>query len=170
MVRTLASYIPFQGEDKPDLLPYTQVLFENESPLVICDLIKGLSPIRLYLYGNEKVIPSEWSDLMVSNEREMMGDEDSWCAFLENEAIVDEMKWNLGQMFGKKWQVKRLAPLRLTVLDRNLRFQSALSRAQKTVGHRQLEVTQKIFRWYDECIRERHLELAVSRRCWKAPF
>ena len=50
--------------------------------------------MRLYLYGNQQSIASACSDLMVSIEIHMMDDEDSWCAFLENEPIEDETKWN----------------------------------------------------------------------------
>ena len=163
MVRTLASYIPFDGENKPDLLPYTEALFKNESPSYMIELIKALSPIRLYLYGNQQSLVSAWSNLMVSTEIQMMDDEDSWCAFLENEPIDDEMKWNLGSFLGHKWKVKRLAPLRLAALGENLRFQSALRRAQNTVGHRQLQVTKKVFDWHDECIREGYLRATVSK-------
>lgn len=137
MVRTLASYIPFNGEDKPDLLPYTQALFKNESPSYMVELIKSLSPIRLYLYGNQQSIASAWSDLMVSTETQMMDDEDSWCAFLENEPIEDEIKWKLASLLGHKWKVKCIAPLRLAALA-------------------------ETFDWHDEFVREGYLQATVN--------
>ena len=99
---------------------------------------------------------------MISQETTVMEDEDSWCAFIENEYISDEMKWNIGPMFGSKWQVKRIAPINLTEFDRNLRFQSALRRALKTFSRRQIEITSEIFLWYDKCISHEYLHLEVT--------
>ena len=98
---------------------------------------------------------------MINQETTVMDDEDSWCGFIENEYIDDEMKWNIGPMFGAKWQVKRIAPINLTGLDGNLRFQSALRRALKTFSPRQIDVTSQIFGWYDRCVADRHLQLEV---------
>jgi hypothetical protein len=151
------------SEEKSCLLPYNQTLFNHEHPQYICELLKKLSPLRLYLYGNEEDIPSDWSNLMISRETHLMEDEDSWCAFIENEYIDDEMKWNIGPMFGEKWQIKRLAPIHLTELDENLRFQSALCRAFKTFSHRQIEITSEIFDWYDRCLREGYLPSEVDK-------
>ena len=100
---------------------------------------------------------------MINQETTVMEDEDSWCAFIENEYISDEMKWNIGPMFGSKWQVKRIAPMNLTEFDRNLRFQSALRRALKTVIPRQIEITSELFAWHDKCIREGFLHLEVKK-------
>ncbi|CAF0838365.1 unnamed protein product [Rotaria sordida] len=159
IIRTFDNYIPSMDEQSSCLLPYSQVLFHHEHPQYICELIKKLSPLRLYLYGNEEFILSEWSNLMINSETHVMEDEDNWCAFIENEYIDDEMKWNIGPKFGTKWQIKRIAPINLSELDKNLRFQSALHRAFKTLNHRQIEITAEIFDWYDRCIRERYLQL-----------
>ncbi len=163
IIRILDEYMPSTEEKRPCLLPYTEILFNYEHPEYICELIKKLSPLRLYLYGNEESIPSDWSNLMINHETQVMEDEDSWCAFIENEYIDDEMKWNIGPMFGGKWQVKRLAPINLTELDKNLRFQSALCRAYKTFDPRQIETTSEIFDWYDRCIHEGYLQLEVNK-------
>ena len=162
IIRTLADYIYSNDEEKSCLLPYSQILFNVEHPLYICSLIKKLSPLRLYLYGNETIISSEWSNLLINGETEVMEDEDSWCAFIENEYIDDDMKWNIGPMFGEKWKVKRIAPNNLNDIDRNLRFQSALCRAYKTYNHRQYEITSEIFEWYDKCLRDEYLQLEVK--------
>ena len=100
---------------------------------------------------------------MISQETTVMEDEDSWCAFIENEYISDEMKWNIGPMFGSKWQVKRIAPMNLTEFDRNLRFQSALRRTLKTFSRRQIEITSEIFAWHDKCIHKGFLQLEVKQ-------
>ncbi|CAF2108189.1 unnamed protein product [Rotaria magnacalcarata] len=159
IIRTVDKYIPSTDVQRPCLLPYSQALFNHEDPKYICELVKRLSPIRLYLYGNEEVISSEWSSLMISSETHVMEDEDSWCAFIENEYIDDEIKWNIGPKFGRNWHVKRIAPVNLTGLDKNLRFQSALRRAFKTLNHRENEITAEIFDWYDRCIHEGYLSL-----------
>ncbi len=62
--------------------------------------------------------------------------------------------WNFGSLFGGKWQIKRLAPINLTDLNKNFRFQSTLRRAFKTFSYRQFQITAEIFEWYDRCIRE----------------
>ena len=162
IIRTLDNYIPSTDEEKPCLLPYSQTLFNYEHPHYICELIKKLSSLRLYLYGNDEFISSEWSNLMISRETHVMEDEDSWCAFIENECIDDEIKWNFGSLFGGKWQIKRLAPINLTELNKNLRFQSALHRADKTFTHRQYQITAEIFEWYDRCIHEGYFQLEVN--------
>ncbi|CAF3945015.1 unnamed protein product [Rotaria sordida] len=159
IIRTLDNYIPSNNEEKSCLLPYSQALFNHEHPQYICELIKKLSPLRLYLYGNDEFISSEWSNLMISSETHVMEDEDNWCSFIENEYIDDEIKWNFRSLFGEKWQIKRLAPINLTELNKHLRFQSALRRAYKTFSHRQFEVTSKIFEWYDSCIHEGFLHI-----------
>ncbi|CAF0978985.1 unnamed protein product [Rotaria sp. Silwood1] len=159
IIRTFDNYIPSMDEQKPCLLPYSQILFHHEHPQYICELIKKLSPLRLYLYGNEEFMLSEWSNLMINSEAHVMEDEDNWCAFIENEYIDDEMKWTIGPKFGANWQIKRIAPINLSELDKNLRFQSALRRALKTWNNRQNEITAEIFDWYDRCIREGYLQL-----------
>jgi hypothetical protein len=163
IIRTLDDYIPSLDEEKVCLLPHSQILFNHEHPQYICELIKKLSPLRLYLYGNDEYISSDWSNLMINRETHVMEDEDSWCTFIENEYIDDEMKWNIGTMFGEKWQIKRIAPINLTELDKNLRFQSAFRRAHKTFSHRQIEITSEIFDWYDKCLREGYLQLEVKK-------
>ena len=90
-----------------------------------------------------------------------MDDEDNWCAFLENESIDNDMKWNFSSMFGEKWQIKRIAPINLDNLNENLRFQSALRRAFKTFHQRQIEITAEIFEWYDKCITNGHIQSEV---------
>ena len=162
IVRILDDYVSATDKTKTSLFPYNETLFHHENPQYICQLITKLCPIRLYLYGNEETISSQWSAMMISQETTVMEDEDSWCAFIENESISDEIKWNIGPMFGAKWQVKRVTPITLTGLDRNLRFQSALRRALKTLSPRQIEVTSEIFAWHDRCVRQGFLRLEVK--------
>ncbi|CAF4020305.1 unnamed protein product [Rotaria sordida] len=159
IIRTLDKYIPIDNVENPHLIPYNSALFNNEHPHYICELIKKLSPLRFYLYGNDYLISSEWSNLMITREIHVMEDEDNWCAFLENEPIDNEIKWNFKSMFGEKWKVNHVAPINLSDLDKNLRFQSALRRTFKTFNQRQIEVTAEIFEWYDQCIRNGYLQL-----------
>ncbi|CAF1223722.1 unnamed protein product [Rotaria sp. Silwood1] len=159
IIRTLDKYIPIDDAEKLQLMPYASHLFNNEHPHYICELIKRLSSIRFYLYGNDYYISSEWSNLMITREIHVMEDEDNWCSFLENELIDDEIKWNFKPMFAEKWKVKHIAPINISNLDKNLRFQSALRRAFKTFNQRQIEVTTTIFEWYDQCIRNDYLQL-----------
>lgn len=100
---------------------------------------------------------------MISSEIQIMEDEDSWCAFLENEPIENDIKWNLPFMFGRQWNVPRVAPLDFARLGDELRFHSALRRAFVTFSDRQIEVTAEIFNWYDGCIAEKHLLQEVRR-------
>ncbi|CAF4379094.1 unnamed protein product, partial [Rotaria sp. Silwood2] len=159
IIRTLDKYISIDDAEKSQLMPYSSTLFNNEHPHYICELIKKLSPLRFYLYGNDYFISTDWSNLMITREIHVMEDEDNWCAFLENEPIDNEIKWNFKPMFGEKWKVNHISPINLSNLDKNLRFQSALRRSFKTFSQRQIEVTSTIFEWYDQCIRNGDLQL-----------
>ena len=146
------------------LMPYAKLIFNYENPHYACQLIKSLSPVRFYLYGNQLSISSEWSKLMIATERDVMADEDNWCAFLENQSIDNEIKWNLPFMFGREWKVSRVAPLAFSRLDEEPRFHSALRRAFVTFAERQIEVTAEIFDWYEDCLANGDLRQHVRRR------
>lgn len=162
IIRTLDKYIPTDDTANTCLMPYSSVLFNKERPHFSCELIKKLSSIRLYLYGNDYFISSEWSNFMITWETEIMKDEDNWCAFLENESILDQLKWNFSSKFAKQWQINCLTPINIIDLDKDSRFQSALRRAFITFNRRRLEVTAEIFEWYDQNIRNHHLLLQVK--------
>lgn len=98
---------------------------------------------------------------MIKTEGEIMNDEDNWCAFIENEPIDDEIKWNFGFIFGKDWQPSRITPFNLDQLKIDPRFRSALNRSYRTFALRQIEVTSKLFDWYDDCIRRGSLYISV---------
>ena len=141
-------------------------MFEYESSAVICRWIRSLSPIRMYLYGNEQIIPSEWSKQMISYEpdhtiRRVVNDDD-WCTFIENEPVSDDVKWNFSARHGKSWLIKDLTPVRLDNLDGNIRFRSALRRSNITYQHRMSTVTAEIFDWFDQCVERGHLQNEVS--------
>ena len=149
-VHSLDEYIP-KGEIF-DKLPYGKLIFEYENPSKVCRWLKGLSPIRFYLYGNEKEIPYEWSKMMISTEVELgtgVRNDDDWHTFIEHEAIKDQIKWNVGTLFASDWNIKQYAPLHLLTLVDNLRFRSALRRAHKTFHTRMSTITAQIFEWYD---------------------
>ncbi|UJR32556.1 hypothetical protein I4U23_020017 [Adineta vaga] len=158
VIHQLNDYIPIKDEHI-SLLPYDKLLFSNDHPNFLCRLIKSLSPIRFYLYGNELSILSEWSKLMISTERDVMDDEDNWCAFLENELVHNEIRWNFAFTYGRQWKVSRVAPTDFNQLDENPRFHSALRRAHVTFAERQIEVTSEIFEWYLDCIANGDLRL-----------
>ncbi|CAF1164795.1 unnamed protein product [Rotaria sordida] len=156
VIRQLNDYIP-SSDRHSSLIPYAELLFKNEDPHYISRFIKKLSPIRFYVYGNLLQMPSEWSKLMITTEIDIMDDEDDWCAFLENEYVEDEIKWNFSFIFGRDWKVSRVSPLNFTHLDENLRFHSALRRAHATFAPRQVEVSAEIFDWYANCIKQGYL-------------
>ncbi|CAF1230623.1 unnamed protein product [Adineta ricciae] len=157
IIRQLNDYIP-HTDKHISLLPYDNLLFANEHPNNMCQRIKNLSPIRFYLYGNESSIQSEWSKLMISTETDVMQDEDNWCAFLENERVQDDVKWNFAFTCTKEWKVSRVAPTDFSRLHENPRFHSALRRAFITFADRQIEVTAEIFDWYEICISTESLQ------------
>jgi hypothetical protein len=98
---------------------------------------------------------------MIESEEDVMDDEDNWNAFLENEYVDNEVKWNFAFMLAREWRVKRVSPLDFNQLDDNPRFQSALRRAHITFAERQIEVTAEIFDWYANCIQRGHLQIEV---------
>lgn len=132
---------------------------------MICRLIKNLCPVRLYLYGNEKLIDNSWAHEMIRTETAIMNHEDNWCAFLENEPIRDDVKWNLAVTYSREWNVKLITPISIDTLDQNLRFYSAFRRSQRNTVQRQIQVTVNIFKWYDEFIlREKNISLVGTKR------
>ncbi|CAF3006292.1 unnamed protein product [Rotaria sp. Silwood2] len=158
IIRQFHDYLP-SDERHSSLLPYSKLLFNNENPENICRMIKDLSPIRLYLYGNELKIPSEWSNLMIENEKELIDDEENWICFIENDFISNEIKWNFSFLFGKKWQISRVTPLDLNQLNNDPRFVSALRRSFLTYSQRQIQVTADIFDWYEDCVKKEYIKL-----------
>ncbi|UJR38678.1 hypothetical protein I4U23_031344 [Adineta vaga] len=158
IIRQFHDYLP-SNERHSSLLPYSKLLFNNENPEKICQMIQNLCSIRLYLYGNELKIPSEWSNLMIENEKELMDDEDNWTCFIENDLISNEIKWNFSFLFGKKWQFSRVTPLDLNQLNNDPRFVSALRRSFLTYSQRQIQVTADIFDWYEDCIKREDIKL-----------
>lgn len=99
---------------------------------------------------------------MIENEKELMNNEDSWNAFIENEIIDSDIKWNFAFMFGKQWNVSRVSPFNLNQLKTDPRFQSALHRSHITYSLRQIEITSDLFDWYSNCIKQRFIPLEVS--------
>ncbi len=163
IIRQLNDYIPL-NDVHSSLLPYSRVLFNHENPLYICEIIKKLSGIRLYLYGNELCSSSEWSKLMIETETDLMEDEDNWISFIENEMIDDEVKWNFAYLFARQWKVSRVSPININQLNVNPRFQSAVRRAHITFSERQIEVTARIFDWYNKCLERGYLQHEVNRK------
>jgi hypothetical protein len=157
----LNAYIPL-NDIHSSLLPYSQLLFNYEDPRYICEIIKKLSGIRLYLYGNELCSSSEWSKLMIETEIDLMDDEDNWISFIENEMIDNEIKWNFAHVFAHQWKVSRISPINLDQLSTNPRFQSAVRRAHKTFSERQIQVAAQIFDWYNKCLERKYLSSEVN--------
>ncbi|CAF0830737.1 unnamed protein product [Rotaria sordida] len=151
-------------------LPYGKLLFEYEDPRIICRWIRYLSPIRIYLYGNEQVIPNEWSKQMISNEADdsvkLIVNDDDWYTFLENESVDDSIKWNFSAKHGRTWKITQLTPIKLDSLIDNIRFRSSLRRANITYYSRMSTVTAQIFDWFDECLEYGYIknEFKLTRR------
>ena len=110
----------------------------------------------MYLYGNEQIIPNEWSKVMIANEADhstkRIVNDDDWHTFLENESIADEIKWNFAPKHGRSWEVTQLNPIKLDTLEDNIRFRSALRRSNITFHARMATVTCQIFEWFDVCL------------------
>lgn len=160
VIRQLSEYIP-NGERDSCLIPYSRILFENEDPMKIVELLKNVSSIRLYLYGNVLSELNNWSELLIGGEDEMLSDEDSWSAFIENEKIEDEIKWNFAFLFGKSWKRNRVSPLRIDQLGDDPRFHSSLRRSHRTYSQRQIELTSKIFDWYNKSLEKNFIHIEV---------
>ncbi|CAF3560993.1 unnamed protein product [Adineta steineri] len=160
IIRSLDDYIP--KSEIYDKLPYGKLLFENENPIDICNCLRLLSPIRMYLYGNEEVIPSEWSRLMASTEVDHVDkgivNDDDWCTFLENETVSENIKWNFSIKHGRSWKLTHLTPIQLHTLEDNIRFRSALRRSNMTFYSRMSNVTARLYDWFDTCLEREHLQ------------
>ncbi len=141
-------------------------MFEYEHPKIICRWLRLLSPIRMYLYGNEQIIPNDWSKEMAKNEpdhsvKRIVNDDDC-CVFIENESINDDIKWNFATRHGQFWQIKNLTPIKLDTLNNNIRFRSALRRSKITYQSRMSTVTAEIFDWFDQCLEYGYIQNEVS--------
>lgn len=163
VIRQLSDYIPNSERDSC-LLPYSRILFENEDPSHVSELLKNVSSIRLYLYGNVLSELNNWSELLIGKENEMLNDEDNWSAFIENAKLEDEVKWNFAFLFGKKWKISRVSPFTIDQLGDDPRFHSALRRSHLTYSQRQIEITAKIFDWYNKSVESGfiHIEPKLS--------
>jgi hypothetical protein len=163
IVRALDDYIP--KSEIYDKLPYGKLVFEYEDPKIICRWLRLLSPIRMYLYGNEQIIPNEWSKQMISTEPDQtikrIVNDDDWCTFLENESINDDIKWNFSSKHGRTWEITQLTPIKLDTLEDNIRFRSALRRSTITYQSRMSNVTAQIFEWFDECLEYGYIKQEV---------
>ena len=149
------------NERHSSLLPYSKILFSNENPEFICKLINKLSPIRFYLYGNELCDINGWTKIMIENEHSIMDDEDNWIAFIENEFVDNDIKWNFAFVYGRNWKVSRVSPINFNQLEDDPRFRSALRRSHITCSERQIEVTAQIYDWYEDCIKRDYLHIEV---------
>jgi hypothetical protein len=166
IVRPLDDYIP--KSEVFDKLPYGKIIFEHEDPKTICRWLRFLSPIRMYLYGNEHVIPDEWSKEMISNEVDHSStrivNDDDWYTFLENDPINDDIKWNFSAKHGRSWQVTQLTPIKIDTLVDNIRFRSALRRSNITFHARMSNITAQIYEWFDDCLEYGYIQSEVSRK------
>ena len=91
----------------------------------------------------------------------MINDEDNWSAFIENQSLDDDVKWNFAFLFGKKWKTSRVSPFRIDQLGSDPRFQSALRRSHLTYSQRQLELTSFLFDWYNKSLENHFIHLEV---------
>ncbi|CAF0992294.1 unnamed protein product [Adineta ricciae] len=153
IIRSLHEYIP--KDELYDKLPYGKIIFENEHPTNICRWLRELSPIRMYLYGNEESIQSEWSKQMIADETDHASkyivDDDNWHTFIEHESIHENIKWNFHVKYGQTWKITQYVPIKLNNISQNLRFRSSLRRAHMTFSTRQTTVTAQVYRWFEQC-------------------
>ena len=126
--------------------------------------------MRMYLYGNEESIQSEWSKQMIADETDHAGqyiiDDDNWHTFIEHEPIHENIKWNFHVKYGQAWKVTQYVPIKLHNISQNLRFRSSLRRAHMTFGTRQTTVTAQIYRWFEQCKQYGYLpnEVCIDER------
>lgn len=110
----------------------------------------------MYLYGNEQIIPNEWSKQLIANETDQASqrtiNDDDWHTFIENESISNDIKWNFSAQHAKSWKLTQYTPINLNTLADNIRFRSALRRSTITLQNRMSTVTSQIFEWFDECV------------------
>jgi hypothetical protein len=119
IVKTIYDFIAsktinFNNQNTADDLGFK---FRYNQTKIICDNIKKLAPIRIYLVGNKRTIENEFSALLVEDELDN-GDNDKFeyverCTFMEHESVVDEIKRDVPGYLGCKWKVTKTIPLRL---------------------------------------------------------
>ncbi len=160
IIRTLSSYAE-SNQNEFFLLSNFKVLFDHEDSNKICDILKKLAPIRLYLYGNEYSIKSEWSNPIISAETATMANEDNWCVLVNKEPIYEEIKWTILSLYSSEWQIEKVASINLDDLARNFGFHSALRQAHLTFDQREIDVANCLFDWYDSFMKENIIQAEV---------
>jgi len=107
----------------------------------MCNFIKKISCIRLYLVGNEIYNLHSLSQALFEKELNN-SDEDEYDAkytFVEYESVTEQTKLNLANVLGSTWQSTNIILKRLDDLRNDIKFRHALQRANLNLQEREMD-------------------------------
>ncbi|CAF1146475.1 unnamed protein product [Rotaria sordida] len=114
--------------------------YENPYADILCNYVKNLSPIRVYLIGNETFIPNSVSKYFFENEsNDDTADEyGTKPTFIENEPISEFIRQNLANILNSTRSLTNGIIQRLNEIANDIRFPAALERANVTIQGREM--------------------------------
>ncbi|CAF2743226.1 unnamed protein product [Rotaria sp. Silwood2] len=125
-----------------DYLPSNESIdfYENPDADIIYNYVKKLSPIRLYLIGNETFIPNSISKYFFENEINDIdqNEYDTKYSLVENQPIDIHIKLNLANVLDSTRQLANVIIKQLDHIENDIKFPAALERANVTIQGREM--------------------------------
>ncbi|CAF3730566.1 unnamed protein product [Rotaria sp. Silwood1] len=126
-----------------DYLPSNERIDFNENPYadILCNYVKKLSSIRLYLIGNEANIENSASKYFFENESDDVtaADEyDTKVTLIENEPISESIRQNLANVLNVRRSMTNMIIKRYHQIENDIKFPAALERANVTIQRREM--------------------------------
>ncbi|CAF3438992.1 unnamed protein product [Rotaria sp. Silwood2] len=125
-----------------DYLPSNESIdfYENPDADIIYNYVKKLSPIRLYLIGNETFIPNSISKYFFENEINDIdqNEYDTKYSLVENQPIDIHIKLNLANVLDSTRQLTNVIIKQLDHIENDIKFPAALERANVTIQGREM--------------------------------
>ncbi|CAF3771630.1 unnamed protein product [Rotaria sp. Silwood1] len=149
-----------------DYLPSNERIDFNENPYadIIYNYVKKLSPIRVYLIGNENYIPNSTSKYFFENEIDdgAVADEyDTTPTLVENEPINESITQNLPNVLDVRRPVTNLIIKQLHQIENDIKFPAALERANLTIQRREMVADIELQQRAEDCL-ESSFEFSTS--------
>jgi hypothetical protein len=111
---------------------------ENLQADIICNYIKTISPIRIYLVGNETYIPNASCKCLFDHELDDGNDYDTRYTLVENEPVKQHIKWELAKELRPTWRPEDMVVKRLVDIQNDIHFPHALQRVSVILKGREM--------------------------------
>ncbi|CAF4452747.1 unnamed protein product [Rotaria sp. Silwood2] len=148
-----------------DYLPADEVIDFNEKSEadILCNYVKSLSPIRVYLIGNELHIQNSVSKYFLKNElyNGTTNEYDEKLTFVENEPIRESIKMNLVNLLDVRQLLTNVIIKRLDQIKNDIEFPAALERVNVIIPNRGYVVNNEL-QQRAEALEESPIEFSAS--------